>query len=49
MIGGCVRDLPHRYDPDSGWWRDDGRSQYRLRAPIPHMTDFTEPRRREDA
>jgi len=54
MTGGCVRDLAHKFDDTSGWcvhgcgWRQDGRSQYWLRNPIPHMTDFTEPRRRDE-
>jgi len=54
MPGPCVRDLPHRFDPGSGWclngcgWRIDGRSQYWLRPPAPTIHDFTEPRRRID-
>lgn len=51
MIGGCVRDLEHKFDATSGWclngcgWRDDGRSQYWLRTPTSHLADFTGPRR----
>jgi len=50
-MGKCRRNLEHDFDPISGWclggcgWRDDGKSQYYLRRPISHITDFTEPRR----
>jgi len=53
--GLCVRDLPHEFDPVSGWclhgcgWREDGRSAYRPR-PQRHVGELidiiTELRRR---
>lgn len=52
MARRCVRDLPHVFDPVSGWcmhgcgWRDDGRSQYRPTPPDAiDVPDITEARR----
>lgn len=54
ISGNCVRDLTHHFDDISGWclngcgWREDGRSQYWLRRPVPSIRDFSEPRRAVD-
>lgn len=43
----CVRDLPHKWNPVSGWcdrgcgWRDDGHNERKAIAAA--STDYTEP------